>query len=123
MKNLVNKLRNKETKNDINNITNDLKKNKSILMIYKIIKSHANKDLIDELKNNNNMCNFKDIMKNIFISLNDKYNGNELQKYFDIWKNKSKKLTKRLDKNDYLNLGDAVEEIQLNESENEKKCC
>ena len=97
-KNLVNKLRNKETKNDINNITNDLKKNKSILMIYKIIKSHANKDLIDELKNNNNMCNFKDIMKNIFISLNDKYNGNDLQKYFDIWKNKSKKLTKRLDK-------------------------
>jgi hypothetical protein len=31
-KNLVNKLRNKETKNDINNITNDLKKNKSILI-------------------------------------------------------------------------------------------
>ena len=97
-KDLANKLRNKETKNDIKYITNDLKKNKSILMIYKIIKSHANKDLIDELKNNNNMCNFNDIMKNIFISLNDKYNGNDLQKYFDIWKNKSKKLTKRLDK-------------------------
>jgi len=50
--------------------------------------------------------------------------GENLEKGFNMLitevyqKNKSE-----LDKNDYLNLGDAVEEIQLNESENEKKCC
>ena len=50
--------------------------------------------------------------------------GDNLEKAFSMLITETyEKCKNELTKNDYLNLGDAVEEIQLNETEHEKKCC
>ena len=99
---LSDKLKNREKAYDIDEIYLRLKKYLGFNIFKKIVKTHVKKDVNDLLRKNNDVTVFK---KRIEILINKiEYDTNEIsiKKYFDIWRNNTKKIRNRMDKLDEL---------------------
>ena len=99
---LANKLRNREKQYDINEITDRLRQLLGIKIIKKIFRKRAVKDVKDNLHKNRDIITFKEKFQIIIEKVDDYTNEISLKKYFDIWRNNTKKLRNRLDKLDEL---------------------
>ena len=97
-KDLADKLRNQKNKDDIDDIIDNLKTYKNLDILFNILKHHIEKDTMKSLRKNNYILLFKEKIENIINNLDEKENGINLKKYFDIWKNKTDKINNRLDK-------------------------
>ena len=97
-KHLFELLRNQMYKDDILDISDNLKVYKNLDILFNIIDNHMKKDAMHDLKKNNYILIFKEKIEDICSRLDEKENGINLKRYFDRWKNKTKKINDRLDK-------------------------
>ena len=99
---LSDKLRKKEKGYDIDEINKKLRTYIILKIIKKTVKNHAIKDVNDTLRKKRDVDLFK---KRIEIILDKFDNDNKeisIKKYFDIWRNNTKKIRNRMNKLDEL---------------------
>ena len=92
------KLLNKKTKNEIKEILKHLKANLFLIKIKKCLSLNANKYILKIFEKYNRDNKFKIKMGKILNELNNKKYTNLLQKYFNIWYNKTNKEIEREEK-------------------------
>ena len=92
------KLLNKKTKNEIKEILKHLKANLFLIKIKKCLSLNANKYILKIFEKYNRDNKFKITMGKILNELNNKKYTNLLQKYFNIWYNKTNKEIEREEK-------------------------
>ena len=95
---LLELLKNRLKKEDINEVVDDLMTYKNLCNLFDTIDHHMKKDAMDDLKKYYNLLLFKEKLANIIENSDEKNNENKLKKYFDIWRNKADKISKRLSK-------------------------
>ena len=95
---LSDKLRNRKRRNDINDIYKKLKTIIAIKIITKRARNNSYKDFIDKLQKKKTNTTFVEKIKIIIKKVNTSTNDVSLRKYFDIWRNNTKKMNDRLTK-------------------------
>ena len=95
---LVELLKDQLKKDDIDEVVDNLKNYKSLSILFNVINHHIKKEANDKLKNNNKLLLLKEKLTNIIEDLDEKNKEINIKKYFDIWRDKAKKITKRLSK-------------------------
>ena len=108
---LVELLKDQLKKEDIYEVVDDLKEYKSLNILFNVINHHMKKEANDKLKNNNRLLLLKNKLIDIIEDIDEKNKGINIKKYFDIWRIKAKKMTKRLNK-----LGELMDLLDLKQN-------
>ena len=95
---LSDKLRNRKRRNDINDIYKKLRTIIGIKIITKRARNNSYRDFIDKLQKKKTKSTFVEKIKIIIKKVNTSTNDVSLKKYFDIWRNNTKKMNDRLNK-------------------------
>ena len=95
---LSDKLRNRKRRNDINDIYKKLRTIIGIKIITKRARNNSYRDFIDKLQKKKTKSTFVEKIKIIIKKVNTSTNDVSLKKYFDIWRNNTKRMNDRLNK-------------------------
>ena len=96
------KLRNKKRKYEIDDIYKKLRTLLSLQIINKIVKKNVKKDVNNKLHKQKDKSTFIEKITIVVQKVNTNLNDNSIKKYFNIWRNNTKKIKDRLNKLDQL---------------------